>query len=169
MSTIEERLAATESLLAQLQDQLTDVQDDLGHTAPAPPEKPPPPPPQRWADRAGGDDWSALIDWVDNLIADYSINGNDYITPCWPAHPGVVEELAGIWRAWTAAVIGDTLAGPVGAADLAEWHDRSLWPCLRRLRDNQYSMTNCRAAKDHVKSSVRPRLTDRTLVPLRPT
>ena len=152
-------------LIAELQDQINDIQDDLGHTAPAPPPKPPTPPPRRWADRATPDQWNQLIDWVDNLTADYSIRGSDHIPPCWPAHPGVVEELAGLWRAWITAVVTDEAAED-GAVDVTAWHDRWLWPCLRRLRDTMYSTTECRTAHQHVPSVVVPELTDRALIPL---
>ena len=152
------------ALIADLQDQVNDLQDDL-QTTQAPAAKDPPPPPRRWADRANADAWAALVDWVDNLVADYSIIGNNYIPPCWPAHPGVVEELAALWRAWVAAVTADE-AADAGALDLAEWHERCLWPCLRRVQSNQYTTTECLTAAEHKPSAAVPHLTDRALVPL---
>jgi hypothetical protein len=150
--------------LADLQDQVNGIQADL-QTTPVAPPKDPLPQPRRWADRTDPDTWAALIDWIDNLIADYTIIGNNYITPCWPAHPGVVEELAGLWRAWTAAVTADEAAN-AGSMDLAEWHERCLWPCLRRLQSNQYTTIECLTAGEHKPSAAVPQLTDRALVPL---
>jgi hypothetical protein len=86
---------------------------------------------------------------VDHLTINYSIRGGDYIPPCWHTHPGVVEELAGLWRAWVAAVIADEEATR-GATDMAEWHTNSLWPCLRRLQGNVYDTVNCLTAREHV-------------------
>jgi len=101
-------------------------------------------PPRRWAARATRKDWDALIDWVDELNASYSLLGDYTIPRCWPAHPGVVEELAGLWRSWTRALINDELAKNNGANDLTAWHDRWLWPCLRRMKAGHYRNTNCR-------------------------
>ena len=85
--------------------------------------------PRRWAARATGKDWDTLIDWVDRLNTDYSLLGDFTIPPCWPAHPGVVEELAGLHRSWTRAMINDQLGKKTGGNDLTAWHDRWLWPC----------------------------------------
>jgi len=136
-------------LVADLQDQVNDLQDDLNQITPEPAPAKPPPTPRRWADRATTTEWAALTKWVDHLIVNYSIRGGDYITPCWRVHPGVVEELAGLWRAWTAAAIADDQAGAAGATDLTEWHTNSLWPCLRRLQDNVYSSIECLTAREH--------------------
>ena len=51
--------------------------------------------PTFWADRATPADWQQLSDWVDALQVRYGVLGDYDIDPCWPAHPGVVEELAG--------------------------------------------------------------------------
>lgn len=100
--------------------------------------------PRRWAARATTQDWDQLIDWVDQLNANYSLLSDYAIPPCWPAHPGVVEELAGLHRAWTRALINDQLAKNDGGNDLTAWHDRWLWPCLRRMKAGHYRTTNCR-------------------------
>ena len=63
--------------------------------------------PRRWATRATRKDWENLVDWVDQVTADYSLLGDFVVPPCWPAHPGVVEELAGLHRSWTRAMISD--------------------------------------------------------------
>ena len=100
--------------------------------------------PRRWAARASREDWTNLVDWVDELNGDYSLLSDYTIPPCWPAHPGVVEELAGLWRSWIHAVINDTRAKKHGSSDLTAWHDRWLWPCLQRLKSGHYRTTNCR-------------------------
>ncbi len=100
--------------------------------------------PRRWADRATAKDWASLVDWVDRLIRDYSLLGDYTVPACWPAHPGVVEELAGLHRSWTRALINDQLAKKTGGNDLTAWHDRWLWPALRRLKAGHYRTTNCR-------------------------
>ena len=84
------------------------------------------------------------MDWVDRLSMDYSLFGDYPILPCWPAHPGVVEELAGIWRAWISAVLADDAAGAGGSASLTAWHHQWLWPCLTRLKASHYSISSCR-------------------------
>jgi hypothetical protein len=43
---------------------------------------------------------------VDDLNRGYSISPDYEILPCWPAHPGLVEELAALHSAWIAATIG---------------------------------------------------------------
>ncbi len=100
--------------------------------------------PRRWAARASRDDWNNLVNWVDELTGDCSLLSDYTIPPCWPAHPGVVEELAGLWRSWIHAVINDARAKKHGSADLTAWHDRWLWPCLVRLKSGHYRITNCR-------------------------
>ena len=95
-------------------------------------------PPRRWADRATRKNWDQLIEWVDELNTDYSLLGDYTIPACWPAHPGVVDELAGLHRSWTRALINDELAENNGANDLTAWHDRWLWPCLRRMKGGHY-------------------------------
>ena len=119
--------------------------------------------PRRWAARATRKDWDNLIDWVDQLAADYSLLGDYTIPPCWPAHPGVVEELAGLHRSWTRAMIADELAKTSGGNDLTAWHDRWLWPCLRRMKSGHYRTTNCRDR--HQVERGMASLTDRKLRP----
>lgn len=99
--------------------------------------------PRRWAARASREDWNNLVDWVDELNSDYSLLSDYTIPPCWPAHPGVVEELAGLWRSWIHAVINDARAKKHGSSELTAWHDRWLWPCLQRIRSGHYRTPNC--------------------------
>ena len=67
-------------------------------------------PPRRWAARATAKDWDQLDrPGSTSSTPSYSLLGDYTIPPCWPAHPGVVEELAGLHHAWTIAVINDEL------------------------------------------------------------
>lgn len=120
-------------------------------------------PPEPWAARATAEQWTELVDWVDWFNTVYEVIG-EHIPPCWPAHPGVVEEVAGVWRAWVAAVVADTRAKHAGSVDLSAWHDRWLWAAIRRLRADHYAMSNCRpGSHESPIRSIRP--TDRSLLP----
>ena len=122
-------------------------------------------PPRRWAARATGKDWDPLVAWVDELNASYSLLGDYTIPPCWPAHPGVVEDLAGLHHAWRIAVINDELGKHTGSNNLTAWHDRWLWPCLRRMKAGHYRTTNCRD-RHHPESSIAAAITDRGYLPI---
>lgn len=119
--------------------------------------------PQRWAARATSKDWNNLMDWVDQLNADYSLLSEFVIPPCWPAHPGAVEELAGLWRSWIRSLIADERGQKNGSNDLTAWHDRWLWPSLHRLKSGHYRTTNCRNGHQPERSPAAP--TDRALLP----
>jgi hypothetical protein len=121
--------------------------------------------PRRWAARATRKDWDDLIDWVDRLNADYALLDDYLIPPCWPAHPGVVEELAGLWRSWTRTMIIDETAKGSGDTSLTSWHDRWLWPCLHRMKSGHYRTTNCRDR--HQSEPKTARITDRSFSPTR--
>lgn len=123
--------------------------------------------PRRWAARASREDWNNLVDWVDELSGDYSLLSDYTIPPCWPAHPGVVEELAGLWQSWVHAAITDARAKKQGSSDLTAWHDRWLWPCLLRMKSGHYRTTNC--GKSHQTELSRAAGTDRASIPQRRT
>jgi hypothetical protein len=146
-----ERLDATEDAiedaLSALSGQIDELNTKLGQLLKKEREKNIQP--RRWAARATPQDWDQLIDWVDHLNTDYSLLGDYTIQPCWLAHPGVVEELAGLYRAWTRANINDELAKNGGSNDLTAWHDRWLWPLLRRMKAGHYRTTNCRDRHQH--------------------
>jgi len=97
------------------------------------------PEPRAWADDATKQDWTELASWVDWLARAYDLQPSRAVLPCWPAHPGAVEELAALRTAWHEA----SAAG--GARDLnhelADWHDR-LHRCLLRLRE-AFQQKNC--------------------------
>lgn len=160
-----ERLDTTEDAIEEALGALNDRIDDVGAklTLLLKREREKDIQPRRWAARAAPQDWDQLIDWVDRLNTDYSLLSDHTIPPCWPAHPGVVEELAGLHRAWTRAQINDELAKTDGSNDLTAWHDRWLWPLLRRLRAGHYRTTNCRDR--HQPERATATLTDRTFSP----
>jgi hypothetical protein len=122
-----------------------------------------PPKPRRWAVRATPQDWDALIDWVDDLRSTYSLPNGHVVPPCWPAHPGVVEELAGLHRAWINAVIVDDQAAAEGSSAAAAWHDRWLWPLLQRFKSANYRISNC--TQNHVAENASLPATDRAMLP----
>lgn len=116
-----------------------------------------------WMDRATAQQWHALAQWVDWLNHTYELKEALRIQPCWPAHPGVVEELAALWDAWRDAAGRAPLEGtPPGDNDaLAFWHDRYLAPMLHRLQA-LYAVHACRRAHE---AAPRAPLTDTDLLP----
>lgn len=153
--------AAFDRLQQQVADLAEAVQDLLTEQEE---EEQEPPNPTRWSDRATQEDRTALIGWVDRLNRSYSLRSDFIIPPCWPAHPGLVEELAAVWRAWIVAALHDEAAGSAGSTALTTWHDTQLWPVLRRLKENNYNITNCRS-NGHQVSPLTAAATDLTLVP----
>lgn len=158
---------AIESLGAELTevretlDQLFKVVDELVTKAQEDPL-----PPQRWATRATTDDWTRLIAWVDGVRLSLSLTDRaGAISPCWPAHPGVVEELAALRAAWVRAVITDAKTPKTGSADYIAFYDRWFWPCLNRLTGAGYRITNCRSGHKPEPAPITGP-TDKTLVPL---
>jgi hypothetical protein len=47
--------------------------------------------------------WRDLVDWVTWLHDAYELSFGEALPPCWPAHPGLVRELAAL-RAWRAEI-----------------------------------------------------------------
>lgn len=72
-------------------------------------------------------DWSALADWGDWGNAACSVGDAERIPTCWPAHPGMVMELAGLRSAWAQAVVNDEKAKEVNTT-VAAFHDYHFWP-----------------------------------------
>ncbi|MEV5139490.1 hypothetical protein ACFZB6_18305 [Streptomyces syringium] len=99
-----------------------------------------------WSLRASARDWQDLAAWVDWLRAHYVTQPHLHIAPCWPAHGGVVEELAALWSSWRAAAQRDADPTRVGN-DLTHWHQNLLWPTIERIRLN-YPIAECEA--DHI-------------------
>ena len=134
-----------------------DVRGQLAELLKKPAEKDVPP--RAWAARATRAQWNELADWVDWLQLSYGALSDFDIYSCWPAHFGMVEELAGLFHAWKRAVIADELAAATGSSDLTAWHDRWLWPLLQRTKGGHYRTTNCKDR--HVPERVTSKLTDR--------
>ena len=101
-------------------------------------------PPRPWTVRATTAQWDELVTWVDWMQANYSTISDYDIPPCWPAHTGIVEELAGLHHAWKRAQLADEAGETTGSIDLTGWHDRSLWPFLHRAKSGHYRTTNCK-------------------------
>lgn len=112
--------------------------------------------PQRWAAYATDDEWTALTTWVNNLNTDYSLNRQYAIPSCWAQHPGVVEDLAALWSSWKKSAIEAQTSRRGGTNDYIAWHDRWLWPTLKRLREGHYDIANCRQGHARPVSSPQP-------------
>lgn len=115
-----------------------------------------------WGDCADQDAWDALAEWVDWFFATYDLAGREgLLKPCWPDHPGVVEELAALWMAWA-----DSAAkSRTGDGDaLAYWHDRYLAGFLARLPI--YRMKGC-SDESHQAATRKPYVSNRTLISVR--
>lgn len=116
-----------------------------------------------WRKRASVEEWDALIDWIDDMQVAYSIESSYLIPACWLAHGGVVEELAGLHRAWQSAMLTDEEAGSSGSASISAWHEQCLWPTLRRLREGHYRIASCK--KSHYPETITATATDRSHQP----
>lgn len=128
-------------------------------------EKEDPPEPAWWSDRADGDDWDELAGWVDMLRLSTSLSDNHIVPECWPAHRGVVEELAALHTAWKLAVITDAQTRKAGTTAYTAWIDRWLWPCLERITSPRYTMIDCRRRAHRPEPPPVDLPTDRSLFP----
>jgi len=88
--------------------------------------------PAAWAQTATATDWAELAGWVDWLAGAYDLQPSRAVLPCWPAHPGAVEELAALRTAWREA--STAARAKELNHELADWHDR-VHRCLPRLRE----------------------------------
>lgn len=102
-------------------------------------------PPRPWGQRATVEDWRVLVEWVDWLSTTYDTINARRIAPCWPAHSGVVHELAALHSAWLRSAVT-----PEPDEALAYWHDRLLWPLLMRL--DRYRISACTEAHKDVRA-----------------
>ena len=147
LRVISERLDEHEDAVAEsvqeLSTELDSLRDDLDALIEKESEPKEDPVPLRWAARATQQDWDKLIGWVDGLRVGYSVHASFVVPACWIAHPGVVEELAGLYRGWVSAVLTDEAAGSEGSSALTAWHDRWLWPALHRFKESRWRTTNC--------------------------
>lgn len=120
--------------------------------------------PQPWIDRATPAQWAELVEWVDWVQANYGALPEFDIYPCWPAHTGLVEELAGLFHSWKRAQIVDELGEKAGSNDLTGWHDRWFWPFRQRAKGGHYRTTNCK--DEHKVERVTAKRTDRQYLPI---
>lgn len=132
--------------------------------------------PRPWPDRVDRADWEELVEWVDWLQRTYEFRGEYTVHPCWPAHPGVVQELAGLYHSWRAAQLVDEISVPTiasaagkkgkrpGSNDITAWHDRWLWPFLNRIKGGHYRLANCTEGHEIGLAITAP--TDPTFLPL---
>lgn len=147
------RVGQLESLMADLEEavaELAAADNDDGT-----------PPPAGWVDYASAEDWIVLTQWVDWLSTIYDFRADHRIEPCWPAHLGVANELAGLHAAWLDAARRGR--GQDNDA-MTHWHDRWLTPLLTRL-STLYSIASC--ASKHEPAVRTPALTDGTLIDVR--
>lgn len=185
MTEIEDLTARVEGAEAAMVKAVAELTARVAALEPPEPEKYAPPEPGRWADRTDRDQWVELVHWVDDLNRSYSLSREYTIHPCWPAHPGMVEELHALHMAWIAATITDSKNGfhpaeeadgkkppkretpAKGSPDYSVWHDRALWPFLDRLIENRYRITMC-SRDEHVPETGNdlPVETDRSLIPI---
>ncbi|MBN1172919.1 MAG: hypothetical protein JXA67_12155 [Micromonosporaceae bacterium] len=100
-----------------------------------------------------------LRDWVDWLNEAYELPLSTYAVPgCWYRHPGVTRELWALFGTYQQAhtTRGRDAERPTDAPAL--WHDRLLWSCLRRIRE-EHGMREC-AAGQHTSRVRTPIRTD---------
>ena len=120
--------------------------------------------PTSWADTATAEDWEDLIDWVDRFLLTYELTE---IPPCWPAHGGVVEELAALRGAWRVLMWRtDGKTAPQDIETPAQWHDRIMVPTLHRIENSYYPVRSCREGH-RTPAPARP--ADRSFITLSPT
>jgi hypothetical protein len=102
-----------------------------------------------------------LREFVDWLNREYRLPVTTFAVPaCWYHHPGVVRELYALMAsyrlAYSARNAGDALL-PTDAPVI--WHERALWPCLRRVRD-EHGLRECATGKRHQAGVREPVTTD---------
>jgi hypothetical protein len=110
------------------------VEELRGRVGASPPVAPAEPP-RAWVDSATAHEWRELAAWVDWLLGTYDLQPSRAVLPCWPAHPGVAEELAALHAAWRAAAAKTGRSSTPNDA-LIHWHDRWLHPFLLRQRED---------------------------------
>lgn len=99
-----------------------------------------------------------FADWLNRA---YALTVSTYAVPsCWYEHPGAVRELwallASYHHTYTTRVRKEA-AQPTDAPIF--WHERVLWPCLRRLRE-EHGLRECVATNRHTHEVQTPIATD---------
>lgn len=86
--------------------------------------------------------------FVDALNATYELSLSTLAVPgCWYRHPGAVRELAAVMASYHSAYSAKRGMAESDAPNI--WHDRVLWPCLRRLRE-ELGLRECVTNGGHV-------------------
>lgn len=134
-----------------LQKQINDLNAEVGRLTAPPTAGQPPRDRDRpvalwWRDRATTDDWDELRAWVDELNSSTSLLDQHFIHECWEAHPGVVEEMAGLYEAWRNAMLSQQngITAGVGSIETSMWFEQALWRTIPRLR--AYGVNRCTVA-----------------------
>ncbi len=133
---------------AELKATLEGLATRVAELEPAEADDEPEPEPKAWVDYAAAQDWQDLAGWVDWLVCTYDFQPSRTVLPCWPAHRGVVEELAALRTAWRMAAKAGRAKKPNDA--LIYWHDRWLHPCVVRLREN-FQQKSCTDRHDRTR------------------
>jgi hypothetical protein len=139
------RLDGTEDAVAAALDTLTgavaDLKTQLAQLLAKEREKDVPP--RRWADRATRKDWDASSP---GSMSSTRATHCSATTPSRHAGPRTPasSRTSPAHHAWKIAVINNELGNQTGSNNLTAWHDRWLWPCLRRMKSGHYRTTNCR-------------------------
>lgn len=81
-------------------------------------------------------DLTAWLEWANPVLIVPRSSSRAGIPPCWPRHPGVVEELLALHGAWLAAYT----EGPNDA--MIAWHDRWIESCVSRVLKT-YTLSEC--------------------------
>ena len=110
-----------------------------------------------WVEQASEDDWAHLMDWADWLAQTYDATAHS-LFPCWPRHPGIVEDLAGLKLSWEHATSTAADSQWSRTEALAYWHDRYLTGFIARLTQFHGSK-GC--STRHEERRARPMETDR--------
>ncbi|MFJ2087510.1 hypothetical protein ACIOBK_33635 [Micromonospora chokoriensis] len=102
-----------------------------------------------------------IRDFVDWLNTAYELSASTYgVAPCWYRHPGVVRELWTLLASYEYEFGTAPGSQPTRSRDgPAYWHDRLLWPTLRRLRD-EHGLRECLASKHTPRTVGNPLRTD---------
>ncbi|MCY7287329.1 MAG: hypothetical protein LH624_03535 [Cryobacterium sp.] len=99
--------------------------------------------------------WKELGDFVSWLDAHYLVHLNNPglgLPACWYRHPIAVEELTALMVSHRAVYV---TRSAVATSALVDWHQRSLWPTLDSLRQNQV-FNGCRSKEGHRDSRFLP-------------
>ncbi|MEU3455249.1 hypothetical protein ABZ671_16885 [Micromonospora sp. NPDC006766] len=98
-----------------------------------------------------------FVDWLNDA---YELPASTFaVASCWYRHPGVVRELWALLGSYEFE-FGTQRGSPRRSRDgPAYWHDRLLWPALRRLRE-EHGLRECISSGHTPRTVVEPLRTD---------